>query len=126
MREPKPKLNGKPARTVRVSALYVDLHLLTSFTGWWQYFGGIVVTIVSLIILIIVSHHLKPTQIETNPKPTLASSIEANILGAPIPEMAKKDILELATSVPTVRLQTPSMQSSARVDDRVLRKFDEL
>ncbi|KAJ4322030.1 hypothetical protein N0V94_002609 [Neodidymelliopsis sp. IMI 364377] len=97
-----------------------------STNRWWQYFGGIVVTIISLIVLIIVSHHLKPTQIEMNPKPTLASSTEANILGAPIPEMAKKDIIELATSVPTVRLQTPSMQSSARVDDRVLWKFDEL
>lgn len=61
-----------------------------------------------------------------SPKPTLDPVVEAKIREAPIPEMAKKDILELATSVSTVRLQMPYAQSSTGMDDQLLRKFDEL
>lgn len=60
-----------------------------------------------------------------DPKPALDPAVEAKIREAPIPEMAKEDILELATSVPTASLQTLA-ESTARLDDRLLRKFDEL
>ncbi|KAH6638363.1 hypothetical protein C7974DRAFT_159502 [Boeremia exigua] len=97
-----------------------------STNRWWRWFGGVVVSIISLIVILVVLHHLKPIHVETKPKPALDSAVKAKILEAPIPKMAKEDILELATSVPTVRLQTPSAKSSAGLDDRLLRKFDEL
>ncbi|KAF2627765.1 hypothetical protein BU25DRAFT_340639 [Macroventuria anomochaeta] len=93
---------------------------------WWQWFGCIVISIISLVVILVVLHHLKPTHVEMNPEPTLDTAVEAKIREAPIPKMAKEDILELATSVPTIRLQTPSAKSSAEVDDVLLRKFDEL
>ncbi|KAJ8115471.1 hypothetical protein OPT61_g2882 [Boeremia exigua] len=96
-----------------------------STNRWWQWFGGIVVSFISLIVILVVLHHLKPTQVEMDPKPGF-DAIKAKILEAPIPQMAKDDILELATSVPTVRLQMPSARPSAGLDDGLLRKFDEL
>lgn len=84
------------------------------------------VSIVSLILILVVLHHLKPTHVEMNPKPTLDAAIEAKVREAPIPEMAKEDILELATSMPTVRLTMPSVKSSTENQDRLLRRFDEL
>lgn len=74
----------------------------------------------------IIFHHLKPTHVDMDPKPTLDPATEAKILKAPIPDMAKQDILELATSVPTVRLQTSASQPDAEQGDRLLRAFDEL
>jgi hypothetical protein len=102
------------------------VRILTTYLGWWQWFGGIVVSIVSLIVVLVVLHHLKPTHVDMNPKPALDAAIAAKIREAPIPKMAKEDILDLATSVPTVRLQPSSAKSSARLDDHLLRKFDEL
>ncbi|KZM25549.1 hypothetical protein ST47_g3307 [Ascochyta rabiei] len=93
---------------------------------WWQYFGGIVISIISLILLLVVFHHLKPTHVDMNPKPTLDSTIEAKIRAAPIPDMAKRDILELATSVPTVQLKTSPVRRLAEADDQLFRAFDEL
>lgn len=85
------------------------------------------VSIMSLIVILVVLHHLRPTHVEMTPKPALDPTIKAKILAAPIPQMAKDDILELATSIPTVRLlETPSTKSSAGLEDRLLRKFDEL
>lgn len=101
-------------------------YALTISAGWWQWFGGVFVSIVSLITILVVLHHLKPTHVDMSPKPTLDPVVEAKIRDAPIPEMAKKDILELATSVSTVRLQMPHAQSSTGMDDQLLRKFDEL
>ena len=100
--------------------------MLTPSSGWWQWFGGIVVSIISLILVLVILHHLKPTHIDMHPKPALSPAVEAKIREAPIPKMAKEDILELATSVPTVRLQTSSAKSSTGLDDWLLRKFDEL
>ncbi|KAF1932256.1 uncharacterized protein M421DRAFT_416977 [Didymella exigua CBS 183.55] len=97
-----------------------------STNRWWQWFGGIVASIVSLIVILVVLHHLKPTHVDMNPKPMLDPAVAAKIREAPIPRMAKDNILELATSVSTVSLQRPSAQSSAGLDDRLLRRFDEL
>ncbi|KAJ4988067.1 hypothetical protein SVAN01_06479 [Stagonosporopsis vannaccii] len=98
-----------------------------SMNRWWQWFGGIVVSIISLMVVLVVSHHLKPTHAQMDPKPALDPALRASILDAPIPQMAKEDILELATSIPTVRpLETPSWKSSAGQEDRLLRKFDEI
>lgn len=95
--------------------------------GWWQWFGGIVVSIISLIMVLVVLHHLKVTHVQMNTKPALDPAIKASILEAPIPQMAIDDILELATSIPTIRsLETPSSKSPAGLDDELLRKFDEL
>lgn len=77
-------------------------------------------------MILVVLHHIKPTHIEIDPKPALNSKIEAQIRHAPIPKMARDDILELATYIPTVRLQIPSAKSSIKADDKLLRKFDEL
>ncbi|XPS93748.1 hypothetical protein M3J09_003089 [Ascochyta lentis] len=98
----------------------------SSTNRWWQYFGGILISIISLVVLLVVFHHLRPTHVDMNPKPTLDSTIEARIRAAPIPDMAKKDILELATSVPTVELKTSAVPSSAEAGDRLFRAFDEL
>ncbi|KAJ4406734.1 hypothetical protein N0V91_004424 [Didymella pomorum] len=97
-----------------------------STNRWWQWFGGIVVSMISLILILVILHHLKPTHVDMHPKPALSPAVEAKIREAPIPKMAKEDILELATSVPTVRLQTSFAKSSAGLDDQLLRKFDEL
>jgi hypothetical protein len=94
--------------------------------GWWQYFGGIVVSVISLVVILVVLHHLKPTHVDMNPKPTLDAATEAKIREAPIPKMAKDDILKLATSIPIVRLATPSVKSSFEKEHSLLRKFDEL
>lgn len=102
------------------------MKVLTAYAGWWQWFGAIVASIVSLVLILVVFSHVRPTHVEIDPKPTLDSTVKANIKQAPIPEFAKEDILELATSIPTVRLQAPSAKSSAGLDDRLLRKFDEL
>ncbi len=98
------------------------------YAGWWQWFGGIVVSVISLIMVLVVLHHLKPAHVEVDPKPALNPALEAMILEAPIPQMAKDDISELATyaSVPTIRLDMPSTESSAGLGDQLLRKFDEL
>lgn len=84
------------------------------------------VSIISLVVILVVLPHLKPTHVNMNPKPALDAATEAKIREAPIPKMAKEDILELATSVPIVRLATPSVKSSVEKGDRLLRKFDEL
>ncbi|KAF1359568.1 hypothetical protein EJ07DRAFT_166130 [Lizonia empirigonia] len=97
-----------------------------STNRWWQYFGGVLISIISLIVMLVVSHHLRHNHVDMSPKLTLDSGLEAKILEAPIPDMAKKDILELATSVPVIQLRPPATQSSAAVDDQLLRKFDEL
>ncbi|KAJ4344168.1 hypothetical protein N0V95_006283 [Ascochyta clinopodiicola] len=55
-----------------------------------------------------------------------ADTNQAKIRAAPIPEMAKKDILELATSVPTIQLKTSPVQSPLETDDQLFRAFDEL
>lgn len=124
--EQRARLNGRPARIVRLQHRHIALESLTVLTGWWQWFGGIIVSIFSLIIALVVLHHLKPTHVDMHPKPALDRGIEAKIRDAPIPKMAKEDILELATSVPTVKLQMSSAKSSAGLDDQLLRKFDEL
>jgi hypothetical protein len=100
--------------------------LLMVSTGWWQWFGGTMAFIVSLIVILVVLHHLRPTHVEMNPKPALSSAVKANIEEAPIPKFAKEDILELATSIPDVQLASPSAKSPARLDDQLLRRFDEL
>lgn len=115
------------ASTNRMSLeIHDDLRMLKILVGWWQYFGGVLVSIISLIVMLVVSHHLRRNHVDMSPKLTLDSGLEAKILEAPIPDMAKKDILELATSVPVIQLKPPATQSSAAVDDQLLRKFDEL
>ena len=83
-------------------------------------------SIVLLIVVLVALHHLRPTHVEMHPKPALSSAVQADIEEAPIPKFAREDILELATSIPNVRLESPSAKSSARLDDQLLRRFDEL
>jgi hypothetical protein len=120
------KLNGRPVQTVRSQTSPDEMHMLMVSTGWWQWFGGTMASIVSLIVILVVLHHLRPTHVDMNPKPALSSAVKANIEEAPIPKFAKEDILELATSIPNVQLASPSAKSPARLDDQLLRRFDEL
>jgi hypothetical protein len=50
-----------------------------------------------------------------------------SVMDASIPDMAKEDILDLVTRIPSVKLQPPANPSATRLehDDR-LRAFDEL
>lgn len=99
-----------------------------SSLGWWQWFGGIITSLASVILIIVILQHTRPASVEIHPKPPLPRAVQAQIQHAPIPQFAKEDILQLATAVPSVRLDTPGGQTG---DDKargesVLRRFDEL
>lgn len=58
---------------------------------------------------------------------TLSFASRAKLLNAPIPDMAKEDIIRLATSTPVVKVDVLQTVPATMVeDDARLRVFDEL
>jgi hypothetical protein len=90
-------------------------------------FWGILASLVALILILVLFHQLRPIHTNENLKPTINAATRGSIMAAPIPDMAKEDILDLATRIPSVKLEPPPTRSAIRLeDDNRLRVFDEL
>ncbi|KAF2132813.1 hypothetical protein P153DRAFT_364080 [Dothidotthia symphoricarpi CBS 119687] len=90
-------------------------------------FWGILASITAFLVLLMLFHHLKPNYGSEEPDTTLDFATRAKLLKAPIPDMAKEDIIGLATSTPDLKLETPfAAPATALEEDVRLRVFDEL
>lgn len=77
--------------------------------------------------MLVLFYQLKPIHVDENPKPSLSAAPRGSIMDASIPDIAKEDILDLVTRIPSVKLQPPPAQSVTGLEnDNRLRVFDEL
>lgn len=88
---------------------------------------GILASVAAVMILLILIQHFRPVHTVNEEYQTLDSVTKDRILSAPIPDVAKKDIVGLATGTPGLNLQIPLDGSAMALgDDARLRVFDEL
>jgi hypothetical protein len=96
-------------------------------TGRLQLFWGSLASFAAIILILVLFYKLKPIHTSENSKPTLSAASTGSIMDAPIPDMAKEDILDLVTRIPSVKLKPLPTRSTAELDDdNRLRVFDEL
>ncbi|KAL6711936.1 hypothetical protein ACN47E_002979 [Coniothyrium glycines] len=88
-------------------------------------FWGILGSIAALIFALMLFHHFRPTQAPGEIATGLDPASRDAILNAPIPDMAKEDILGLTASSASQPVET-SIARLLLQDDERLRKFDEL
>lgn len=86
---------------------------------------GILGSIIAFIVALILFHHLRPLPALEDTHSILDPTTKSAILNAPIPDMAKEDILSLTTRSSSPMLET-SLAQPLLEDDERLRGFDEL
>ena len=88
-------------------------------------FWGVLVSIAVTVLALILFRQFKPIHVTADSKPTLDFVSRAAISDAPIPDMAKKAIIETPTSSVSSIVE-PSNAKPLLKDDERLRGFDEL
>ncbi|KAF2035681.1 hypothetical protein EK21DRAFT_96343 [Setomelanomma holmii] len=89
---------------------------------FWSTLGFITAVIIALILF----HHFKPIHASHDPKATLDFASRAQIMEAPIPDIAKEAIIGVSASNTEPKPVLTNVVSSPVEDDKRLRTFDEL
>jgi hypothetical protein len=90
---------------------------------FWSTLGSIATVVFALILF----HFFRPLHVGHHPKTRPAFASRANIMDAPIPDIAKEAIMGTSLHTPSSKLETsPSIEAKVAADDVRLHVFDEL
>lgn len=94
-------------------------------TGRTRIFWGILGTIATVMFALILLHQFKPLHVAPHPKPALDFASRAQIMDAPIPDIAKEAIIGPQMDPADLKPVPPDV-ANVPADDERLRVFDEL
>jgi hypothetical protein len=93
--------------------------------GRTRIFWGILGSVIALVFVLFLSHQFRPVNVAERSKPALDFVSRAQIMEAPIPDIAKEAIIGPTADASELR-PVPTYVAKALEDAEPLRVFDEL